>query len=65
MDGRNRRSRGSGDEQTAQWQPIIGTPCDVPLPRNVIVTEAYQGVTMREPPFLVASMYFSRSSYNA
>ena len=21
--------------QTAQSQPIIGTPCDVPLPRNV------------------------------
>jgi hypothetical protein len=27
--------RGSADVQTAQEQPIIGTPCDVPLPRTI------------------------------
>src|SRR4051812_27555190 len=35
---RSRRSFGSVDLQTAQSQPIIGTPCDVPVPRNVIFT---------------------------
>jgi hypothetical protein len=30
-----RRSRGSADRHTAQAQPIIGTPCDVPLPNTV------------------------------
>ena len=33
--GRSRVFFGSGDVQTAQSQPIIGTPCDVPLPRTV------------------------------
>jgi hypothetical protein len=28
-------SRGSVERQTSQAQPIIGTPEDVPLPRNV------------------------------
>jgi len=27
--------RGSAEVQTAQEQPIIGTPCDVPLPRTI------------------------------
>jgi hypothetical protein len=36
MDGRVRRSCGSEDVQVAQVQPIIGTPCDVPVPRKVI-----------------------------
>src|SRR6185436_17023585 len=35
MDGRVRRSRGSEDRQTAQSQPIAGTPWEVPLPRTV------------------------------
>src|SRR5262245_62145063 len=35
IDGRVRRSRGSAERQTAQSQPIAGTPCDVPLPRTV------------------------------
>jgi hypothetical protein len=35
VDGRLRRSRGSVDRHTAQVQPIIGTPCDVPLPRTM------------------------------
>ena len=35
IDGRVRRSRGSVDRQTAQSQPIAGTPCDVPLPSTV------------------------------
>src|SRR5829696_5903255 len=39
MDGRVRRSRGSDDRQTAQSQPIAGTPCDVPLPRTVMRSE--------------------------
>src|SRR5690348_15868345 len=32
--GRSRRSCGSAFVQTAQWQPIIGTPALVPVPRN-------------------------------
>ena len=28
-------SRGSVERQVAHSQPIIGTPCDVPVPRNV------------------------------
>ena len=38
IDGRERLSRGSVDRQTAQAQPIIGTPIDVPVPRNVTST---------------------------
>src|ERR1051325_3140016 len=30
-----RRSRTSVERQVAQWQPIIGTPCDVPVPSMV------------------------------
>jgi hypothetical protein len=30
-----RRSRGSDERQTAQSQPIAGTPVEVPLPRTV------------------------------
>src|SRR5262245_12805888 len=37
IDGRVRRSRGSFERQTSQSQPIIGTPCDVPVPRSVIL----------------------------
>src|SRR5262249_38332682 len=37
IDGRVRRSRGSEDRQTAQSQPMAGTPCDVPLPSTVIL----------------------------
>ena len=32
---RKRLSRGSVDLQTWHWQPISGTPPDVPVPRNV------------------------------
>src|SRR3984893_6717935 len=35
IDGRVRRSRGSGERQTSQSQPIIGTPCEVPVPSSV------------------------------
>ena len=35
IDGRVRRSRGSVERQTAQSQPIAGTPCEVPVPRTV------------------------------
>ena len=34
-EARVRLSRGSVEEQTAQSQPIIGTPCDVPVPRKM------------------------------
>ena len=34
-DGRSRRSRGSAEVQTAQPQPSVGTPIEVPVPRNV------------------------------
>ena len=37
IDGRVRRSCGSADVQTAQSQPIVGTPIDVPLPSTVSV----------------------------
>ena len=37
-DGRQRLSRGSVDRQTSHVHPIIGTPCEVPVPRNVICT---------------------------
>src|SRR5215213_9929793 len=33
-EGRVRLSLGSGLVQTSQWQPIIGTPALVPVPRN-------------------------------
>jgi hypothetical protein len=33
---RVRLSCGSGLEQTGQWQPIIGTPAEVPDPNTVI-----------------------------
>src|SRR5687768_12744704 len=35
-EGRRRVSRGSSDRQVLQSQPIIGTPWEVPVPRNVI-----------------------------
>jgi len=37
IEDRSRWSRGSGERQTSQSQPIIGTPCDVPVPRKVTV----------------------------
>ena len=33
-EGRRRLSRGSSDVQTAQWQPIVGTPTLVPEPEH-------------------------------
>src|SRR5215218_5176677 len=35
IEGRSRLSRGSVERQTSQVHPIIGTPADVPVPRNV------------------------------
>jgi hypothetical protein len=35
MEGRRRVSYGSVDWHTRQVQAMSGTPCDVPLPRNV------------------------------
>src|SRR5450759_3779056 len=37
MDGRSRVSWGSVERQVAHSQPIMGTPWDVPVPRNVIL----------------------------
>jgi len=34
---RSRLSFGFDEVQTAQWQPIIGMPVLVPVPRNVIL----------------------------
>ena len=45
IDGRSRVSRGSEERQVAQSQPIIGTPCEVPVPRKVMRTR--YGVMMR------------------
>jgi hypothetical protein len=36
IDGRHRRSLSSDDVQVAHRQPIIGMPCDVPVPRKVM-----------------------------
>ena len=54
MDGRVRRLRGSplgetAEEQTAQSQPSVGTPIEVPLPRKVRVASLCiaSSVTMR------------------
>src|SRR5262245_48692990 len=41
IEGRRRVSRGSADRQTAQSQPIIGTPCDVPVPRKVTFNSGF------------------------
>ena len=40
IDARSRLSCGSDERQTAQSQPITGTPCDVPLPSTVILRDA-------------------------
>ena len=42
-DVRRRVSRGSGDVQTAQRHPMMGTPVDVPVPSSVIVTDSRVG----------------------
>src|SRR5438067_9923691 len=38
MEERRRLSRGSSERQTAQSQPSIGTPWEVPVPRKVSVS---------------------------
>jgi hypothetical protein len=47
IDGLVRLSRGSVDWQTAQVQPIIGTPMDVPVPRKVTSTGLVGGNEVR------------------
>src|ERR1700678_3991747 len=49
MDVLVRLLRGSGDVQTAQSQPIMGTPCDVPLP-STITSMAWQTRLGRSAP---------------
>ena len=53
IDGRVRRSRGSVEVHTAQVQPIIGTPCEVPVPRSVTLrlnVDRPYGSMIRVPP---------------
>src|SRR5436190_23969731 len=45
MDGRSRLSRGSGEVQTSQWQPMVGTPTLVPEPSTVIFTRPEDGMS--------------------
>lgn len=40
-DERSRLSRGSADRHTSQEQPIMGTPVDVPVPKNSICILLY------------------------
>ena len=42
-DGRVRRLCGSVEVQTAHWQPRVGTPMEVPLPRKVRVASMRVG----------------------
>src|SRR5687767_3396585 len=42
-EARVRLSRGSGLRQTSQWQPIIGTPALVPVPRKRSSTSPISG----------------------
>jgi hypothetical protein len=49
IDGRSRVSRGSSERQVLHSQPIIGTPCDVPVPRNVICNWVYGSMIRRSP----------------
>src|ERR1700682_1978066 len=44
MEGRSRRSRGSLEWHTAQWQPMVGTPTLVPEPSTVMLRES-AGIT--------------------
>jgi len=37
MDERSRLSLGSAEAHTWQSQAITGTPCEVPVPKNVMV----------------------------
>src|SRR5215472_5113915 len=50
MEGRRRRSRGSSEVQTAQWQPMVGTPTLVPEPSTVMRTES-NGILGAALPF--------------
>ncbi len=49
MDGRDRASRGSVDRHTPQSQPIIGTPCDVPVPRKRTRTDVECNIAPVKP----------------
>src|SRR3954464_2723432 len=54
IDGRRRRSRGSADRHTGQSQPIIGTPCDVPVPRKVTFKSGFDDALVIAPRLHVA-----------
>ena len=46
---RRRLSRLSSERHTAHWQPITGTPCDVPVPRKLIfIATKIQNKTRKE-----------------
>ena len=42
IDGRLRASRGSVEQQVRQSQPIMGTPCEVPVPSMVTLKSTIQ-----------------------
>lgn len=42
IDDRRRLSSGFLDEHTSQSQAITGTPCEVPVPRNVIFKRQFE-----------------------
>jgi hypothetical protein len=46
-DDRNLLSLGSVDLQTSQWQPITGTPWEVPVPKNVTLTISLFGFVQK------------------
>jgi hypothetical protein len=51
---RSRLSFLSGEVQTSQSQPIIGTPLLVPVPKNVILREGYTGKNKDYEPLAVS-----------
>ena len=54
-----RLSRASADRHTWQSHPIMGTPVEVPVPRNVKVTECVSSLALgnQKACFRVASPY--------
>src|SRR6266536_921809 len=57
IEGRVRRSRGSVDRQTAQSQPMAGTPCEVPLPRTVTLIDGGDRLLSIDRSYLVGSLH--------
>src|SRR5215204_3109498 len=60
-EGRNRVSRGSSERQVRQSHPIIGTPCDVPVPRNVICKLIY--LWLDDPPLALLRLHVAHAQF--